>query len=260
TFAKTYAAGGDMNIEAIYAEIVREDTNWADNPAVNLIPKSMNNSILNPQATAWHKIIMANINPKTHGTKFDMKHALLIYVLITEGAVNLLRIMRDILLVRPTKHPRHLLPFPVFITRLANCYEVPEFPNDKFHTIRPVDMYVPYGDWRGEKARAPARQRRQPPPQVQQDEQQLPPEPEHRPSTSATHSAPAQYSLEPTLHDIMRRFDLQDRQIARTQAMIRRAFPQTDFTGLGFSSSSGDNESDTLRSWQVHRIVQVIPR
>ncbi|MED6193247.1 hypothetical protein PIB30_017440 [Stylosanthes scabra] len=83
----------------------------------------MNNSFLNPRATAWHKIIMANIDPKTHGTKFDMKHALLIYVLMTEGAVNLPRIMRDILLVRPTKHPRYLLAFPVFITRLANHYE-----------------------------------------------------------------------------------------------------------------------------------------
>ncbi|MED6194917.1 hypothetical protein PIB30_033037 [Stylosanthes scabra] len=199
TLAKTYATGEDMNMEGIYATIGREDNNWADNLAVNLIPKNMNSSILNPRATAWHKIIMANIDPKTHGTKFDMKHALLIYVLMIEGAVNLPRIMRDILLVRPMKHLRHLLPFPVFITRLANHYEVPEFPNDKFHTIRPVDMYVPYGDWRGEKARAPARQRRQPPPQ--------------------------------------------DRQIVRTQAMIRRAFPQTDFTGLGFSSSSDISES-----------------
>ncbi|MED6172653.1 hypothetical protein PIB30_052057 [Stylosanthes scabra] len=50
--AKTYAAGGDMNMEAIYATIGREDTNWAGNPAVNLIPKNMNNSIMNPRATA----------------------------------------------------------------------------------------------------------------------------------------------------------------------------------------------------------------
>ncbi|MED6123155.1 hypothetical protein PIB30_046596 [Stylosanthes scabra] len=199
TLGKTYVAGRDMNMEAIYTMIGREDTNWADDPVVNLIPKNMNNSILNPRATAWHKIIMANIDPKTHGTKFHMKHALLIYVLMTEGAVNLPRIMRDILLVRPTKHSRHLLPFPVFITRLANWYEVPEFPNDKFQTIRPVDMYVPYGDWRGEKARAPARQCRQPPPQ-DQPAAQLP-----QPGTSAapTTSAPAQYSLEPTMHDIM---------------------------------------------------------
>ncbi|MED6125646.1 hypothetical protein PIB30_070602 [Stylosanthes scabra] len=65
------------------------------------------------QASAWHKIIMANIDHKTHGTNFDMNHALLIYVLMTQGLVNLPRIMRDILLVRPTKHPRHLLPYPI---------------------------------------------------------------------------------------------------------------------------------------------------
>ncbi|MED6160671.1 hypothetical protein PIB30_053624 [Stylosanthes scabra] len=163
--AKSYEKGEDMNMAVIYAEIGRVETNWANNPAVNLIPKTINNSILNPRATAWHKIIMANIDPKTHETKFDMRHALLIFVLMTEGDVNLPRIMRDILLVRPAKHLRHLLPFPVFFMRLANHYEVQEFSNDKFHTIQLVDMYVPYGDWRGEKAREPARPHRQPRPQ-----------------------------------------------------------------------------------------------
>ncbi|MED6208846.1 hypothetical protein PIB30_048995 [Stylosanthes scabra] len=78
------------------------------------------------------------------------------------GEVNLLRIMRDILVLRPTKHPRLLLPYPVFISRIATRHELPEFPNDKFHIIRSIYMYVPYGDWRGERARTPARQRRQP--------------------------------------------------------------------------------------------------
>ncbi|MED6185773.1 hypothetical protein PIB30_060333 [Stylosanthes scabra] len=160
TLAKSYEAGEDMNMAVIYIEIGREETNWADNSAVNLIPKTMNNSILNPRGTAWHKIIMTNIDPETHGTKFDMRHALLIFVLMTEGNMNLPRITKDILLVHPTKHPRHLLPFPVFITRLANRYEVPEL----FHTLRPVDMYVPYGDWRGERARGPARPRKHPQP------------------------------------------------------------------------------------------------
>ncbi|MED6219639.1 hypothetical protein PIB30_037612 [Stylosanthes scabra] len=202
----------------------------------------MNNS-MNPRATAWHKIIMANIDPKTHGTKFDMRHALLIFVLMNEGDVNLPQIMRDILLVRPTKHPRQVLPFPVFITRLAKRYEVPEFPNDKFHTIRPVDMYVPYGDWKGERARGPTRPRMHLHLQIQQEDQPPPPEPEQRPRTSATPSAPAQYSLKPTMHDIIRRFDRQDRQIARTQDMIHQAFLHADFTRLGFSSSSDDGES-----------------
>ncbi|MED6173803.1 hypothetical protein PIB30_063080, partial [Stylosanthes scabra] len=56
----------------IFSVIGQEGTNWANNPASNAIPKSLNNAILNPQATAWHKIIMANMDPKTHGTNFDM--------------------------------------------------------------------------------------------------------------------------------------------------------------------------------------------
>ncbi|MED6145130.1 hypothetical protein PIB30_022128 [Stylosanthes scabra] len=152
---------------------------------------------------------MANIDPKTHGTKFDLKHAFLISVLMTDGDVNLPHLMRDILLVRPTKHPNHLLPFPVFIMPVANRHEVPKFPDDKFYVIRQDHLA-----------------------------DQLP-----QPETSAAPSARAQYSLEPTMHDIMRQFDRHDRQIATTQAMIRRAFPQTNFSGLGFSSSSDDSES-----------------
>ncbi|MED6200480.1 hypothetical protein PIB30_085540 [Stylosanthes scabra] len=236
--AKAYERGDDMDMAEIFSVIGQEGTNWANNPAINTVPKSLNNAILNPRATAWHKIIVANMDPKTHGTNFDMKHALLIYVLMTQGWVNLPRMMRDILLVHLTKHPRNLLPYPVLISRLAHRYEVPEFPNDAFYIVRDVkevDMYVPFGDWRGERVRGSVRPHRQPPPQDQ------PAEPLPQPETSATPSAPAQYSLEPTMHDIMWRLDRQDRQIARTQAMIRRAFPSVDFTGLGFSSSSDDS-------------------
>ncbi|MED6139002.1 hypothetical protein PIB30_079814 [Stylosanthes scabra] len=86
--AKAYKKDEDVNMDAIYAEIGRPETNWADNPAVNTIPNKISNLMLNAKATAWHKIIMANIDPKTHGTKFDLKHAFLIYVLMTDGDVN----------------------------------------------------------------------------------------------------------------------------------------------------------------------------
>ncbi|MED6126087.1 hypothetical protein PIB30_074963, partial [Stylosanthes scabra] len=65
--AKAYKNGEDVNMSAIYAEIGRPETNWADNPADNTIPNKIKNSVLNAKATAWHKIIMANIDPKTHG-------------------------------------------------------------------------------------------------------------------------------------------------------------------------------------------------
>ncbi|MED6116017.1 hypothetical protein PIB30_096151 [Stylosanthes scabra] len=109
-----------------------EDTNWADDPTVDTIPNPLDHAILNAHASAWHKVIMANVDPKTHGTTFDMSHALLIYVLMTEGVVSLPRIMRDILLTRPMKHSRHLLPYPVFISRLASECRIPEYPGMSF--------------------------------------------------------------------------------------------------------------------------------
>ncbi|MED6122016.1 hypothetical protein PIB30_035750 [Stylosanthes scabra] len=189
-------------------------------------------------------IIMANIDPKTHGTKFDLKHAFLIYVLMTGGDVNLPRLMRDILLVRPTKHPNHLLPFLVFIMLVANRHEVLEFPDDKFYVIWPVDTYVPYGDWRGERARAPARQRKQPPPQDHPAEQ-LP-----QPETSAAPTASAQPAMDRSYQQIMRHLERQERllrrqgrQIANTQLMIRQSFPDADFEGLVSDDSGGSTEA-----------------
>ncbi|MED6109500.1 hypothetical protein PIB30_034187 [Stylosanthes scabra] len=52
--AKSYGNGEDVNMAAIYEEIGRPETNWSDNPAVNTIPKTINNSVLNRRATAWH--------------------------------------------------------------------------------------------------------------------------------------------------------------------------------------------------------------
>ncbi|MED6208140.1 hypothetical protein PIB30_042404 [Stylosanthes scabra] len=234
-----------MNMAEIYSVIGREGTNWANDPA-NTIPKTIYNGILNPRATAWHKIINANIDPKTHGTNFDMKHALLIYVLMAGGEVNLPRIMRDILVSRPTKHSRHLLPYPVFISRIAARNELPEFPNDKFYNVRPVDMYVPYGDWRGERARAPARQRRQPPPQDHPAEQ-LP-----QPKTSAAPSTSAQPDMDHSYQQIVRHLERQERllrrqgrQIANTQLMIRQAFPDAIFEGLVSDDSGGSIEAES---------------
>ncbi|MED6153241.1 hypothetical protein PIB30_099963 [Stylosanthes scabra] len=73
--------------------------------------------------------------------------------------------------------------------------------------------------------------------------------------SSSSHQQPppstsAQYSLEPSLHEVMRRLDRherlllhQSRQIANTQLMIRQAFPETDFTGLERISSDDSSES-----------------
>ncbi|MED6141469.1 hypothetical protein PIB30_103726, partial [Stylosanthes scabra] len=90
-------------------------------------------------ATARQKLIMANIDPKTHGTTFLLEHALLIYVLMTEGVVNRPRIMWDIMLKRPTGNSRHFLPYPIFVLRLATQFQVPDFPGDEKVKIREQD-------------------------------------------------------------------------------------------------------------------------
>ncbi|MED6222292.1 hypothetical protein PIB30_062981 [Stylosanthes scabra] len=45
---------------------------------------------------------------------------------------------------RVLKHSRHLLPYPVFISRLASECRVSEYLGDEFYTVRQVEMYCPY--------------------------------------------------------------------------------------------------------------------
>ncbi|MED6115047.1 hypothetical protein PIB30_086418 [Stylosanthes scabra] len=89
---------GELDMDLVYQEIRRPETNWANNPVDNtILDRKTDNIILNTQATAWHKLIIANIDPKQHGTTFDLNHAILIYVLMTKGVV---------LFKRPTRNSR----------------------------------------------------------------------------------------------------------------------------------------------------------
>ncbi|MED6140362.1 hypothetical protein PIB30_092424, partial [Stylosanthes scabra] len=122
-YKKTVEArkNGGLDLNSVYQVIGRPGNNWENNPTDHTIPEiEIDNAILNAQATAWHKLIIENIDPKQHGTTFDMNYAILIYVLMTEGVVNLPRIMRDVLLKWPTRNSGNLLLYPVFITRLAS--------------------------------------------------------------------------------------------------------------------------------------------
>ncbi|MED6169671.1 hypothetical protein PIB30_023387 [Stylosanthes scabra] len=102
--------------------IGREGITWANDLADTTIPNGPDNAILNANATAWHKLIMTNIDPKTHVTTFLMEHALFIFVLMIEGLVNLPRTMRDVMVKRPSSNTRNLIPYPMFIMRLADQY------------------------------------------------------------------------------------------------------------------------------------------
>ncbi|MED6152937.1 hypothetical protein PIB30_096740 [Stylosanthes scabra] len=106
------------------------------------------------------------------------------------------------------KHSRHLLPYPVFISRLASECRVPKYPGDEFYTVREVEMYCPYGDWKGERPRI-------------------------RRGSILWRRLDRQERL------LLR----QSCQIANTRLMIPQAFPETDFTGLERISSDDSTES-----------------
>ncbi|MED6200056.1 hypothetical protein PIB30_081580 [Stylosanthes scabra] len=235
--------------------IGRLGTNWANNPVDNTIPnRKIDNAILNAQATAWHKLIIANIDLKQHGITFDINHAILIYVLMTEGVVNLPHIMRDVLLKRPVGNSCNLLPYLVFIARLAIRHQVPEFPRDEFYNVREQDMYCPYGDWKGEQPKVcrsrliPLRKH------LQFNNQSIEKSSNHHHHQQLLRSPPHQSSAcpEPSLREIMRHLERQERllrrqgrQLQNTQNMIRQAFPDTVFTSLMQVPSSEDGSDGT---------------
>ncbi|MED6114616.1 hypothetical protein PIB30_079052 [Stylosanthes scabra] len=191
-----------LDMDMVFHVIGRQGTNWANNPADNTIPrKKIDNAILNAGATAWHKLIMVNIDPKPHGTTFDMDHAILIYVLMTEGIVNLPRIMRDVLLKRSTGNSRNFLPYPV-----------PEFPRDEIYHVREQDMYCPYGDWKGEEPKV-RHGRLIPPPQAPPapQEEQPPPSPPPQPAAYEIPSSSVRRPPEPSLREVMRCLRRQER-------------------------------------------------
>ncbi|MED6201384.1 hypothetical protein PIB30_094411 [Stylosanthes scabra] len=103
--------------------------------------------------------------------------------------------MRDVLLKRPMGNSRNLLPYPVFIARLAIRHQVPEFPRDEIYN------------------------------QPEQQEEQQPPPPS---AASEIPSSSIQRPPEPSLREIMRYLERHERllrrqggQLQNTQNMIR---------------------------------------
>ncbi|MED6176492.1 hypothetical protein PIB30_088691 [Stylosanthes scabra] len=211
--------GNDLDMELVFSVIERQGTNWANNPADGTIhERKLGNAILNAQATTWHKLIIANVDPKQHGTTFDLNHAILIYMLMTEGVVHLPHNMRDVLLKR----------------LMGNSEQ---------------DMFCPYGDWKGEQPKV-RRGKVIPPPrlqQVQQEEQQQPP-----PAASEIPSTSVQHLSNSSLQEIMRHLERQERQLCQqshqiqnTQIMIRNALLDAVFTGLLYEDSSDSTEAES---------------
>ncbi|MED6150954.1 hypothetical protein PIB30_077615 [Stylosanthes scabra] len=55
----------DLDLGMVFNVIGRQDTNWANNPVDDTIPeRKLDNNILNAKATTWHKLIIANVDPR----------------------------------------------------------------------------------------------------------------------------------------------------------------------------------------------------
>ncbi|MED6210772.1 hypothetical protein PIB30_067240 [Stylosanthes scabra] len=207
---------GELNMDGVFEVIGRAETNWANDPAITTISeKKIDNAILNAKATAWHKLIMENIDSKTHEARFSDLCA-------DDGGYS-------------------------------DHYHVPEYAGDAFYKVREQDIYCPYGDLKGEHpkvrrgriirlAQAPPVPPPEQPPPSQQAEPSI--------TTVSLPSATIGSAPEPSLRDVMRYLCRQDRllrrqgrQLQNTQTMIQQAFPDTVFTGLmQVSSVEGGND------------------
>ncbi|MED6150186.1 hypothetical protein PIB30_069930 [Stylosanthes scabra] len=131
---------------------------------------------------------------------------------MTEGVVNLPRIMWDVLLN---------LPYPVFIARLASRYQKGEQPK-----VRRGRLILP-----------------PPAPQAWQAEHHPPspsPQPTEIPSSSVLHSP------EPSLQEVMRYLRRQERLQLNTQSMLRDAFSDMTFRHLlPVTSSEDDSDAES---------------
>ncbi|MED6200043.1 hypothetical protein PIB30_081435 [Stylosanthes scabra] len=110
---------GNLNMADVLQVIGKEGVTWANNPDDTTIPKRLDHAIMNAKATAWHKLIMANIDPKTHAHH------------LPHGACSPYLCADD--------------------RRLANQYQVPRYARYEIVKIQEVDIYCPYGNWKAER-------------------------------------------------------------------------------------------------------------
>ncbi|MED6135988.1 hypothetical protein PIB30_051789 [Stylosanthes scabra] len=131
--------------------------------------------------------------------------------------------MRDVLLKRPTGNSCNLLPYPVFIARLAIRHQVSEFPRDEIYNVQEHDMYCPYGDWKGEQPKVRCGKLIPPSqaPPVQQPEQQEEQQPPPLPAASEIPSSSIQHPPKPLLREIMRLLG-NEKDIGKAKERIRR--------------------------------------
>ncbi|MED6150870.1 hypothetical protein PIB30_076748 [Stylosanthes scabra] len=121
-----------------------------------------------------------------------------------KGELDMDLVFQDVLLKWPTGNSRNLLPYLVFISRLAIRYQAP-----------PASL-----------------------------EEQHPPSPPAQPAAYEIPTSSVQLSPEPSLREVMRYLHRQERLQLNTQSMLWDAFPNTQFRELlPVSSLENDSDT-----------------
>ncbi|MED6187906.1 hypothetical protein PIB30_081037 [Stylosanthes scabra] len=131
-----------LDMEEVMQVIGREGETWPE------VPARISSKTLNKDAWMSMKLIVCNIMPTRHETTLGADHILLIYALMKGITVSLPGVMVSAMNEDPTKYKRQLLPFPMFITKLAEEAGVPTYSEDEIFNVPRAQQFFPYGIWK----------------------------------------------------------------------------------------------------------------
>ncbi|MED6186402.1 hypothetical protein PIB30_066354, partial [Stylosanthes scabra] len=129
-------------MDEVMQVIGREGETWPE------MPSRISSKTLNKDARMWMKLIVCNIMPTRHETTLGADHILLIYALMKGVTVSLPGVMVSAMNEDPTKYKRHLLPFPMFITKRAEEAGVLTYSGDEIFNVPRAQKFFPYGIWK----------------------------------------------------------------------------------------------------------------
>ncbi|MED6223650.1 hypothetical protein PIB30_076134 [Stylosanthes scabra] len=133
-----------LDLDAVIKDIGKDGATWPD------VPGKISKTILNKEAWMSMKLVVCNIVPTRHETTLGVDHILLIYALMKGMTISLPGVMVSTMDMDPTKSKKHLLPFPMFITKWAEEAKVPTYPGDEMLKIPKGQQFFPYRVWKEE--------------------------------------------------------------------------------------------------------------
>ncbi|MED6138910.1 hypothetical protein PIB30_078992, partial [Stylosanthes scabra] len=117
----------EFDMTQVLTVIGRDEGNWSDEPDVKGISPRLKQKKLNVEARLWHQIIVTYLDPTQHDTTLSNSTAIMIWSLMEEKKINLLRVLKDAM------HKVHTgkcqsLALPYLIMKIAHSNRIPKRP------------------------------------------------------------------------------------------------------------------------------------